>query len=187
MNEWSVAVTVEPHRPGSEAVPDGQVADLAEALADHAPAISTGRAELTLRIAWKATDAGAAVAGAVPAILDALRHAGWRDPLVRKLEVTHWMLFEEELQEATYPDLVGISEIAELLGTSRQRASELARSPKFPAAHAELAAGPVWLRPNITRFIQHWDRRPGRPRAKTSAHVGEEHPARTPAGEPTRA
>lgn len=50
-----------------------------------------------------------------------------------------------------------------MLGVSRQRASELARSATFPPAVAELKAGPVFVRPAVERFVEGWSRRPGRP------------------------
>jgi len=46
-------------------------------------------------------------------------------------------------------NLVGLAEIAELLGISRQRADQLARSSGFPAAIADLAAGRIWDRDSI--------------------------------------
>jgi hypothetical protein len=71
---------------------------------------------------------------------------------------------ERELEAPTIPALAGISEVAKVLGVSRQRASELPGSERFPKPVANLAAGPVWLRSTILSFNQRWDRRPGRPR-----------------------
>jgi hypothetical protein len=73
--------------------------------------------------------------------------------------------FERELEAPPVPALAGISEVAEVLGVSRQRASELAGSAAFPKPIADLAAGPVWLRSAIARFNETWVRRSGRPRA----------------------
>jgi hypothetical protein len=63
----------------------------------------------------------------------------------------------------------GVSEVAELFGVSRQRLAELRAKPGFPAPVAELAAGPVWLVSSLNRFLEQWDRRPGRPRRASSA------------------
>jgi hypothetical protein len=71
---------------------------------------------------------------------------------------------ERQLDEPTYPDVVGVSELAMLLGVSRQRASELARSATFPRLFAELASGPVWTESHVRRFVDDWERRCGRPR-----------------------
>lgn len=55
-------------------------------------------------------------------------------------------------------DLVGVAEVAALLGVSRQRVSQLAASESFPAPEAQLAAGPVWLR----AAVEQWARSTGR-------------------------
>jgi hypothetical protein len=61
----------------------------------------------------------------------------------------------------------GVSEVAALLGVSRQRVAELRAKPGFPAPIAEISAGPVWKVSSLNRFLQEWDRRPGRPRKAT--------------------
>ncbi len=63
------------------------------------------------------------------------------------------------------PDLVGLSEVAEMLGVSRQRASQLVRDyDDFPAPAASLASGRVWERPKVETWMRaHPVRRPGRP------------------------
>lgn len=69
------------------------------------------------------------------------------------------------LDEEQLPELVGVSELARMLDVSRQRASELARTDRFPDPIAELDAGPVWIRLAVEAFVENWDRRPGRPTA----------------------
>jgi len=66
------------------------------------------------------------------------------------------------------PELVGLSEIAAILGVSKQRVGQLRARADFPVPVAELAAGPVWQRQMLDRFIRDWPRRPGRP-ARASA------------------
>jgi prophage regulatory protein len=56
------------------------------------------------------------------------------------------------------PDLVGLTEIAELLGVSRQRVDQLAAGDDFPEPIAVLAAGRIW---NCSD-IEAWARRNGR-------------------------
>ena len=51
------------------------------------------------------------------------------------------------------PALVGVSEVAEILGVSRQRALEVSRRPNFPAPVVE-AAGPVWNRHAVAKFVE---------------------------------
>ena len=56
-------------------------------------------------------------------------------------------------------DLVGVAEIAELLGVTRQRVDAIARThPDFPKPVADLAAGRIWQR----RDIENWARKVGR-------------------------
>jgi predicted DNA-binding transcriptional regulator AlpA len=53
--------------------------------------------------------------------------------------------------------LVGLSEIAGLLGVSRQRVHQLAAHPGFPEPVARLRAGPVWDVQSVNAWIR--DRR----------------------------
>lgn len=55
-------------------------------------------------------------------------------------------------------DLLGTSEIAELLGISRQMVHRLTRRDDFPAPTAELAIGKVWRRADV----EAWARKTGR-------------------------
>jgi secretion/DNA translocation related TadE-like protein len=71
---------------------------------------------------------------------------------------------QRELARPSVPELVGLSELAAILGVSKQRVSELRRLDGFPHPIAQLAAGPVWARPMLQRFIDQWPCRPGRPR-----------------------
>jgi hypothetical protein len=57
----------------------------------------------------------------------------------------------------------GVSEVAALLGVSRQRVAELRRREGFPAPVAHLAAGPIWRVAMLQRFLGEWARKPGRP------------------------
>lgn len=62
-------------------------------------------------------------------------------------------------------ELVGLAEIAELLGITRQRVSEMHRDRKdFPMPVARLRSGPVWRKADLSTFADGWQRKPGRPR-----------------------
>jgi predicted DNA-binding transcriptional regulator AlpA len=66
------------------------------------------------------------------------------------------------------PELLAASDVAELLGVSRQRVHQLhADRADFPAPYARLGSGPIWTRPAIEAFDRSWLRKPGRP-AKAS-------------------
>ncbi len=54
--------------------------------------------------------------------------------------------------------LVGLSEIAQMLGLTRQRVDQLARLPDFPEPDAVLTAGRIWKREDI----ETWARETGR-------------------------
>ncbi len=163
--EWSVAVTTA--GPGG-AGPFEDVADRAASkLADHSPVVAVSPDEITVRVAVEGRRAEDAVALAIAQVRAALGSVAWPTDVI-EVEAAEWATFERKLDEPAHPELVGITEIAELLGTSRQRASELARSSKFPAPLADLAAGPVWPKPAVSRFVDEWDRKPGRPRSRTA-------------------
>lgn len=55
-------------------------------------------------------------------------------------------------------DLVGVAEVATMLGVTRTRVSQLAKTDGFPTPVANLAAGPVWR----TADVQEWARAKGR-------------------------
>lgn len=152
------------------AVVDDAAAALAEELADYSPAIAASQEALSVRIALTGDDVGEVTTRGLDELRAALEHIGWPSR-VRTLDITEWSLFETSLDEPAFPELVGVTEIAELLGTSRQRASELARSSKFPAPLAELAAGPVWPRAVVARFADEWERKPGRPKSRTAQRL----------------
>lgn len=50
--------------------------------------------------------------------------------------------------------LAGLTEIAEMLGVTRQRASQLAASKEFPKPLDRIAAGPVWRRDTVERWVK---------------------------------
>jgi predicted DNA-binding transcriptional regulator AlpA len=49
-------------------------------------------------------------------------------------------------------DLVGVAEVADMLGVSRQRVHQLATQQGFPDPIARLSAGLVWRRTDIKRW-----------------------------------
>jgi prophage regulatory protein len=63
-------------------------------------------------------------------------------------------------------DVVGIQEIADMLGVSKQRVSQIIQTrPDFPAPDAEITIGRIWLRSAIDRWMRTYNPRPGRPRS----------------------
>lgn len=78
-------------------------------------------------------------------------------------EITTDAEHDRRLEGPARPGLVGVSEIAEQLGVSRQRASALQTRSDFPAPAAVLRSGPVWYAADVATFVTDWSRRPGRP------------------------
>ena len=97
--------------------------------------------------------------------MDALDEAGVDAVETLDMRVVRWDLFEAEVAEANYPDLVGATEAAAMLGVSRQRIHQLMRENRaFPDPLYNLSGtGPLWVRQGIELFERQWTRRPGRP------------------------
>jgi prophage regulatory protein len=60
-------------------------------------------------------------------------------------------------------DLVTLADFGQMAGVSRQRAWQLASREDFPKPAAVLGTGRVWRRRDLERWIEGWDRSPGRP------------------------
>lgn len=58
--------------------------------------------------------------------------------------------------------LVGAAEIADLLGVSRQRVTQLTSRGDFPRPVATLAMGKIWRRDDVEEWIEARDKRLGR-------------------------
>jgi len=164
MEEWSVDV---------QAVVDPELADDDEAidsiLAKLAPygaalAFDQGGPHMSIQMTVEAEDFMAATQKAVGLIVD-LPYRIFPSG-VRVLPVAD---LQRELDEPPIPDLVGVAEVAEELQISKARVNELQDSPAFPEPVARLKSGPVWTRPSLTRFIDSWERRSGRPRKNSGA------------------
>jgi len=62
------------------------------------------------------------------------------------------------------PELVDMTEIASMLGVSKQRVRELVgRDDYFPPPVARLSGRPVYSKSSIEAFARWWSRTPGRP------------------------
>ncbi|MBI4935848.1 MAG: hypothetical protein HY828_18355 [Actinobacteria bacterium] len=89
---------------------------------------------------------------------------------VVNVEVQRADHLDAELARPVLPALVGITEAAEILGVTRQRAHAIAQQPRFPRPVAELASGPVYLEHAVRAFADQ-PRRAGRP-ANPTAQAG---------------
>lgn len=78
------------------------------------------------------------------------------------------------------PRLLAATDVAEVLGVSRQRVHQLhGEHPQFPAPYTRLGSGPIWTLPAIERFARVWTRKPGRP-AATAVPVQRERAKENP-------
>lgn len=66
--------------------------------------------------------------------------------------------------------LVGVAEISEILGVSRQRVHQIAKEHEdFPSPVADLTAGRIWRLKDVERWLEkHPQRPPGRPSGRGS-------------------
>lgn len=63
--------------------------------------------------------------------------------------------------------VVGLSEIADLLGVSKRTATRYSARPDFPRPAAKLAMGPIWHKADIENWIPATPVRRGRPPTKS--------------------
>jgi hypothetical protein len=165
VSQWSVLVDAA--APEGETAETEKVLDAAAELGDmldgYAPSTAGNERTWSARVVVEADDPRDAIYWVCSTVLEHAHKAGLPDwPLVN-LQATRWDVFEAELDQPTFPALVGAQEVTEMLGVSRQRLHELRSSGRFPGPIYQLAATPVWLQSAIESFLEAWDRRPGRP------------------------
>jgi len=153
---------------------DGDEADAMGALLEELPllgamgAVVHGRLPEVVgaRFHVAAAEPEEAVPGALRIFRTAAERAGFILREVEWLEAVTDERLQRELERPIEQDpYLGVTEVARLLGVSRQRVSELRGRPGFPEPVAELASGPIWRGWQLRRFLEEWPRRPGRPRA----------------------
>ena len=162
MTDWSAELEIR----GIEPLDDERVDELVDHVGEHAGVVALYPDGYSVQVSV-ATETLIEALAAANRILEAAAAAAHvpARPLVRAEVVTHEQL-DASLAEPALPTLVGVAEVAALLDVSRQRVSELRRQTHFPAPIADLKSGPVWMEPTLTRFVETWRRRPGRPASK---------------------
>ncbi|MEJ5869341.1 hypothetical protein WDV85_16545 [Pseudokineococcus sp. 5B2Z-1] len=178
---WAVTITADTGRAEVDEDAGGRVLD---ALAGRSPGAVTiehrpgpdGTTEAgttVVSVTFDVTDAEAAdAAGAAAASIarDALAAAGL--PVagdLLELSVMTWAEQERRLDELDFPELLGVAEVQDMFGVSKQRLATLRKRPGFPEPIASLRAGPVWTAPSLARFLKTWNREGGRPRTSDTA------------------
>lgn len=164
--EWSVHIEV---THGLRDEESRQVLErVLEVLAPESAAGSAGAGMLDVQLSVEADSIVTAATQALRVFTNALRKAGSpRRYGIMAMDVETAEHLEARLRQPD-PPMVGISELAQLLGVTKQRASQLAQRRDFPAPYQQLASGPIWRKGDLSRFMEEWSRRPGRP-TKTPA------------------
>ncbi len=134
----------------ADGLTDRDTKSLAKALGGADVAYAAGRLRIQLEV--EATTLKSAADSA-------LRTAGAATGLLKpnRLQI---MTTEELFDQALRPeplDLIGITEIADEFGFSRQRAGKLAGSPDFPDPVATIASGRIYTRASVKAFQQRWE------------------------------
>src|ERR1700730_3864212 len=117
--DWSIEIEAESDRPLDEDLAD----QVLETLADRGPALALGRDHLSGRFDVEADDEREAFELGLQAFRSALPEL---KPV--RVEVQSVDELERRLAESNAPELLGIAEVAEALGVSRQRVYEISES-----------------------------------------------------------
>lgn len=120
------------------------------------PSVRDSRIDFTLEVPDQAGAEGAVARRAASLLVAACHESGQGVPRIGCLIVC-----SETQRVAEAERLVGVAEVAEMLGVSRQRVSQL-KAGSLPNPVALLASGPVWSAREVEGFASTWDRRPGR-------------------------
>lgn len=160
--EYSIEQT---HRVDAAGVElEESVEELLDRLAKQSPVASMLGDIVSVRITVPAKGPVAALERSLRVIDKALAASGLTTLELKEFHVTSADDLARQIHDATRETYLGVTEVAELFGVSKQRVSELRRSPTFPEPVAEIAAGPVWMGSSLQRFLDAWERKPGRPR-----------------------
>lgn len=159
---------------GDEPYDDNLLEDLLDNLLEHHGVVTGtpeepmgGRARYGAGFSVQASDAVDAVTRAREVFERAAAAAGLPSWPLARVEAQTEQELELELARPTFPDLVGVAELAERLGVSRQRAWTVTGRPDFPDPVARLKATPVWTADSVRRFLESWPRKAGRPPASS--------------------
>jgi hypothetical protein len=168
VDEWSVSIDVAADR-GQRRPPDldDKLDAFIDELRDRAGVVhgTTDGRRYGARFCVSADGPTPAVAEATEVFAKAAANVGLPAWKMVELEAQTMTELERQNAETNFPELLGVGELAQLLGVTRQRASALAKSKNFPAPVAALRAGPVWTGPSVRRFVREWRRRVGHPPA----------------------
>ena len=137
-----------------------------EILLDASPAISVEPSRRGAGVSL-----ALAVSSAEEATMQGLALLQATTPVWGEIQVTSIRVVNEdarrvELLEPSFPELVGIAEIADIAGVSRTRARELTFKSGFPAVVVETSAGALRTKASVQVWVDEWKKTKsvGRPR-----------------------
>lgn len=155
---------------GEERYEEHLLEDLVDNLLEHDGVVTgtpeepvDGSARYGAGFSVQASNAVEAVARAREVFERAAAAAGLPPWPLARVEAQTEEELELELARPSFPDLLGVAELAERLGVSRQRAWTVTGRPDFPEPLARLKATPVWTADSVRRFLETWPRKAGRP------------------------
>ena len=128
--------------------------DALDALADFSAVGSSRRDGFggSIQLTVKAGSLTKATGKAINLVEDALGYLAGVE--IVSVETMTEQAFERSLEAPMLPELVGMSDIAEMAGISRQRVHQLAGSPGFPTPVAATRQGPLMTKIAAERWVQ---------------------------------
>ena len=114
--------------------------------------VGTGKSYIVITLTVWAFDHRTAAQIASASCDDGLHAAGLPALVVADCRAARMDVVRGEVEET--PDLIGVSEIADLLGVSKQRAWQVTKTKSFPAEAFHPKAGPLWWQSAVVRAVR---------------------------------
>jgi predicted DNA-binding transcriptional regulator AlpA len=163
---WSVLVTLPITIFPMQEVKAVSLELIERVLRGRCPAVSVGAHDAQISFHASGYDAGEVLRDATDALSPLLAALGLEPTAGIEAAFRCRPLEDAQAEmEAKLPNCVGVAEVAEILGVSKQRVSQLVKTPRFPEPIMTLAATPVWLEEDIIEYAKH---RSGQTLAATS-------------------
>jgi len=158
---WSVTIEGRADRPLD---PE----EVLERLQPHHPSVQGAGANLAATVTVDAPGPLQAIEMAHEVVMAAIKPARLA---IEAVEAKTEERQDRELEQSNVPDLVGLADIALMAGTTRQRVFQMTANRGFPESILQLAAGRLWSRPAVARYLEETaDRR--RPIKTLTSQVG---------------
>lgn len=160
---WSVLIEFGASEVGHGRNLDDEHLDrLVGALEAHDGVVSFAPGRLAVRLSVQHDRHEGALGHASEITMKALADVGLLDLPVVRVEAVRQSQLAREIAEPSQPQVLGVAEVAALLGVSRQRLAVIRREHEsFPEPFATLAATPLWYCSAIEQWLKSWPRRPG--------------------------